>query len=179
MRVFVTGGAGFIGSALVPILFLVVDQGKDILRRLATDTQTLGSALRLEVFFMIMGLFLLGVASWGWAKFLLNCQFPRSYLADQEREHTEKVRKIFRRSCGLLPSVGLAVAFTRLGWTASSFKFSRAYFLFAALCLFVGFLLYACFEKRVNMHKVEGKDPAPTRYRSLADVWKEKETLSL
>lgn len=53
-----------------------------------------------------------GLASWGWALFLLNCAFPTSEEVHNVSENrSEKARLVLQRICGLLPPVGIAFGF--------------------------------------------------------------------
>src|SRR5437016_3179219 len=69
--------ACFLISLVVPLLFIGVPQGRDTLRLVASK------GISWQGFWTIAGMCAAGFASWGWARFLLNCEFPASIEVTQ------------------------------------------------------------------------------------------------
>ena len=100
--------ACLLASLLVPLLFAFIDQGRETLRLVASPGHLEHTV------WMFAGMWVAGLASWGWARFLLHCEFPisedaRELFKDEDKLKTARI--ILRRICGFLPPVGMALGF--------------------------------------------------------------------
>ncbi len=105
--------ACLVASSLVPVLFVGVAQGSDLLRRIVSAPgggPAWGHALA-----MFAGLLVLGISSWGWARFLLHCSFPGTHVRSALGARADTVRRAMRRACGLIGPGGLGAGFLALG----------------------------------------------------------------
>src|ERR1700710_46866 len=75
--------ACMLASLLVPVLFIGVGQGRDIVRQLVAEAsydqvshQPVRFQLTWHVVWMYAGLFAAGLSSWAWARFLFSYEFP-------------------------------------------------------------------------------------------------------
>ncbi len=110
-RVIEPARASFLASALVPILFCVVLQGQELLRRTVSPPDETWT----RSFLLFGALFLAGGTSWAWARFLLNCDFGTTETDPASAAKADRLRMVMRRTCGVIPPIGLSVAFLFLG----------------------------------------------------------------
>ena len=161
--------ACLLASLLVPGLFIGVDQGRDTLRLVASE------GVSWHAFWMIAGMWVAGLASWGWARFLLNCEFPTSEEAreiSKDEDRSEKARLVLRRICGLLPPLGMAAGF--LFAADNSGCIGRCVIL-AVISVAVAAALWFSFEPLRRWHTrlnkaARGSGPRLYRFKNLDDV---------
>jgi hypothetical protein len=56
-------------------------------------------------------MFVAGLASWGWARFLLNCPVPEDLINLSKTPKADRARYLLRRACGVLPLWGVGFGF--------------------------------------------------------------------
>ena len=185
--------ASFLAVVLFGVLFLKVDQGGDILRRLGSAGDLVSNNETIDwprIATLYGALLLFGLASWAWARFLLRCRFPGVPKVGAAGKY-RKVRRFTRRLLGLGPAGVLGAAFFRL-WLRSPSSAELAsqhsgrtpdsfYGWLAAGCVAVGILLYAYFElwRRWEARKRPGGGPPiPGGYRDLRNIFSEPTLLA-
>src|SRR5262249_20065607 len=80
-------------------------QGQDTLRRVASE------GISFHALFLVVAMFVVGLASWGWSRFLLNCPVPADLLDLSQTMEADRARFLLRRTCGVLPFCGIGVGF--------------------------------------------------------------------
>jgi len=98
--------ACLLASLVVPVLFVFVPQGTDLLRRIASECLWGWHSL-----FMFAGAFVAGGVSWAWARFLLNCPPHRDLAGLSASDAADTARARLTTVCGLVAPLGLGVGF--------------------------------------------------------------------
>src|ERR1022692_3801275 len=183
--------ASLIGVILVPILFRFVPQGVDMLQPLGSsrDPTTVpnGTWDWARVAWMYAALFMLGVSSWAWARFLLGCKFPNTPTIPRGDGSVPFVQKYARRLLGIAPALCMAWAFLHLHHIAERVAAPGGarptfYGWLAVGCLGTGLLLFLYFEvwhrfQQKQLRAVASSTGTPTparRYRNISDIVEDK-----
>jgi hypothetical protein len=159
--------ACLLASVLVPVLFIAIDQGQDTLRKVASE------GVSLHAFWMVTGMWVAGLTSWAWARFLLNCDFPMSNeVLGIDQDEAKKARHLLQRSCGLLPPLAMAAAFL---FAADNSGVIPQCLILAGVSFGIAVLLWCSFEPLHRWHTRQSQRVLPEgrqtyRYRNLADI---------
>jgi hypothetical protein len=122
---------------------------------------------------MVAGMWVAGLTSWAWARFLLNCDFPMSDEALRIPEaEAEKARRLLRRSCGLLPPVGIGAGFL---FAADNSGVIPQCLMLAGVSFGIAALLWFSFEPLHRWHTRLSQRAQPEvrriyRYKNFADI---------
>lgn len=139
-------------AVLGGVVFLYVEQGKEVLRALAEPGNETGATNVWRILLFGFGLFLWSVASWYSARVLLDCDFFKGRerpLPKNEGwcEFREKVRLEFPRILGVLP-----FAIVGTGFLLCTFRYESTapwgLKFFCALCYAGGVLMYFALRAR-------------------------------
>ena len=141
------------------VVFLHVEQGKEVLRALAERGDQTGATNLWRILLFGFGLFVWSVASWYSARVLLDCEFFKGRerpLPKNERwnEFREKVRLEFPRILGVLP-----FAIVGTGFLLCTFRYESTapwgLKVLCAVCYSGGVLMYFALRARrkfINSH---------------------------
>jgi len=157
----------FLVSLVVPVLFCYVDQGRDTLRRIASDP------VSLHTMWMFIGMWIAGLASWGWARFLLSCNLYTANEGDKlPSAQLDRARLVVRRICGVLPPTGMGAGFLVAADNSGTIW---SCIILATLSFAVAVVLWFSFEPLVRLRRtlnqskvIKGRDVAS--YTNVADI---------